>query len=269
MSVLGKQVRLGRLFNNPSGKILVIALDHAIGWGVIPGIENIQETLDTVVSGGPDAVTMLKGTAEKCFSNHAGKVGFILKCTTFAPFHPAYDAWVAQVDEGVRLGADAVAMGVTVGGRDQIDLLQNLGRFTREADMMGMPVATHIYPKGDLIDVSERYSVKNVAYAARAAAELGVDIIKTFYTGDTKSFTKVVKAAAPARVVVSGGPKLDSLEEVFKMTRDAMDAGAAGVTYGRNVWQAGDPVRVMKGLKSILHNNKDVKDAMAIVGGGA
>lgn len=259
--MLGKQVRLRRLFNQRSGRILVVALDHAIGWGVIPGIENIQETLDTVVSGGPDAVTMLKGTAEKCFLKHAGKVALILKCTTFAPFHPAHDAWIAQVDEGVRLGADAVAMGVTVGGRDQTHLLQNLGRFTREADMMGMPVVTHIYPKGDLIDDSERYSVKHVAYAARAAAELGVDIIKTFYTGDRESFAKVVEAAAPAQVVVSGGPKLDSPEAVFRMTRDAMDAGAAGVTYGRNVWQASDPVQVIETLKSIIHGSDSLQSA--------
>ena len=66
MSYLGKQVRLNRLFSNKSGRSLIIALDHAIGWGVIPGIENIQKTVDEMVLAGADALTVLKGTA-----NHA------------------------------------------------------------------------------------------------------------------------------------------------------------------------------------------------------
>ena len=66
MSFLGKEVRLKRLFNRKSGHLLTIALDHAIGWGVIEGIENIQAAVDIVASSGVDAITMQKGIAEKC-----------------------------------------------------------------------------------------------------------------------------------------------------------------------------------------------------------
>lgn len=69
-----------------------------------------------------------------------------------------------------------------------------------------MPVVTHSYPNGDLIAREERYSVKQVGYATRMALELGVDIIKTFWTGDGKSFEEIVKIGAPAKVVISGGP---------------------------------------------------------------
>jgi len=59
--------------------------------------------------------------------------------------------------------------------------------------------------------------------------------------------------------VVSGGPKLPHLKDVFEMTYGAMVAGAAGVTYGRNVWQAEDPARVIKALAHIIHKIRNCK----------
>ena len=262
---LGKEVRLKRLFNSKSGNILVIALDHAIGWGVIPGIDDIHKTMEKIVKAKPDAITMLKGTAEKVFRPYAGSIPFILKATTFSPYQPAYDTAVACVDEAVRLGADAIAIGATVCGDRQPELLHQLGEFVRQAYLVGLPTITHIYPKGNLIKKEDWYKEENVKYAARAGAELGVDIIKTFYTGDKESFTRVVQAV-PSNVVVSGGPKLPSLRDIFKMTYDAIQAGAKGVTYGRNVWQADNPVSVIKGLKHIIHEGGSVEEALEIAG---
>ena len=76
--MLGKEVRMNRLFANESGNVLVIALDHAVGWGVLEGIDDIKRALDKVAEGEPDAVTMLKGTANKVFGPYAGKIPFIL-----------------------------------------------------------------------------------------------------------------------------------------------------------------------------------------------
>jgi DhnA family fructose-bisphosphate aldolase class Ia len=264
MAFLGKEVRLKRLFNRRSGHLLAIALDHAVAWGVIEGIEKIQTTLDTVAASEPDAITIQKGIAEKCMGKWAGHQPFILKCSSFSPFYPCYDGYTGAVEDAIRLGADAVALGVTIGGKEQPELLKNLAIFTENASSYGLPVVTHIYPKGDLIPSSERYSYKHVAYAARAAAELGVDIVKTFYTGDPVSFRMVIEAC-PAYVVVSGGPKLDKLEDVFRMTRDAMDSGAAGITYGRNVWQRSNVGLVIKALKAIIHDNMSVENALKLV----
>jgi class I fructose-bisphosphate aldolase len=261
--MLGKLVRMNRLFNSGSGNILVIALDHAVGWGVIPGIEDMKKTMEKIIESAPDAITMLKGTAQQVFRPYAGTIPFILKCTTFAPYHPQYDTLVAGVDEAVRLGADAIAVGATLCGEHQAELLTQLGRITAEAELVGMPTVTHIYPKG--AGAEGQYAEENVKYAARAAAELNVDIVKTFYTGDPVSYKRVVEACSSA-LVVSGGPKLPSMRDMFQMTFDAMSAGARGVTYGRNVWQAEDPVRVVKALKRIIHENGSVDEAMEIAG---
>jgi class I fructose-bisphosphate aldolase len=262
--LLGKEVRLNRLFNKKSGNILVIALDHAIGWGVLPGIADMHAVMKKIVEAGPDAVTMLKGTAEKVFRPYAGTIPFIIKCTTFSPYHPQYDALVAQVDEAVRLGADAVAVGATLCGEHQAELLTQLSMVAREADSCGLPTVTHIYPKG--VGKDRQYDEEHVTYAARAAAELNIDIVKTYYTGDPESYARVVKAC-PSRVVVSGGPKLPSVRDVFQMTYDAMAAGARGVTYGRNVWQTEEPGVMIRALKRIIHEKATVDDAMEVIKG--
>ena len=162
------------------------------------------------------------------------------------------------------MGADALSVGVTIGGERQAELLTQLAKFTREAELMGMPVMAHIYPKGSLIKASERYQAKNIAYAARVATELGVDIIKTYYTGSAESFAKVVEAAAPAMVLVSGGAKSNNVLEVFQTTRDAIDVGARGVAYGRNVWQYENPTRIIHLFKKIIHEGLSIDKAIEI-----
>ena len=41
-----------------------------------------------------------------------------------------------------------------------------------------------------------------------------------------------------------------------------MDVGWAGVAYGRNVFQAEDPTKVIKALYLIINKNFDVDEAM-------
>lgn len=262
MPLLGREIRLKRLFSHPSGRIVVVAIDHAIGWGVIPGIEIIQDTLDLIVDSNPQAVTLVKGIANNCFQKHAGKIALILKSTSFSPYHPFFDASIASIEEAIRLGADAIAVGVTIGSNDQASLISNLARITEKAEINGMPVVCHVYPKGGLIPKDEQYSIKNVCYAARSASELGVDIVKTWYTGSPESFHKVVIAAQPSVVVLSGGPKLETIDDVFNITKGAIDAGAVGVTFGRNIWQSENPKLMISLINKIVHENYSVDDTL-------
>lgn len=264
MSSVGKEVRLRRLFHSSNTSVSV-ALDHAISWGVMPGIENIRRIINELSEAGPDSFTILKGTALRCYETNLGRIPFILKATSFSPFHPAFDTPLATVEEALRLGADAISIGTTMGGDDQAELINNLAQAVRAADQYGLPTVTHIYPKGNLIPKEDQYLVQHVAYSARAAAELGVDIIKTYYTGTGESFQKIIEAASPARVVISGGPKAESLEQFFQMTRDGMDAGAFGVTYGRNIWQAEKPKAVLKALQALVRDRVSVNEALQIV----
>jgi len=93
---LGKAIRVQRMQNPASGRIFTVAIDHAPSYGVLNGIENIQAVVDQVARAGPDAMVMMKGTAERCFRPYAGRVALMLKCSTLSPFHPERDVWVAQ-----------------------------------------------------------------------------------------------------------------------------------------------------------------------------
>jgi class I fructose-bisphosphate aldolase len=137
-----------------------------------------------------------------------------------------------------------------------------LAALVREAERAGMPVIAHAYPNGGMIPPEERFSAERVGYAARLAMELGVDIVKTFYTGSTETFAQVVDRGAPALVVAAGGPKLETETQALQMAYDVVKARAAGITFGRNVWQSRSMGRVIRALQLILHKNSTVKEAL-------
>jgi class I fructose-bisphosphate aldolase/fructose-bisphosphate aldolase/2-amino-3,7-dideoxy-D-threo-hept-6-ulosonate synthase len=253
MTALGKAIRIARMKNRHSGRILTVAIDHAPSYGVLEGLENIRQVVDEVASARPDALLMMKGVAARCFAPHAGKVALIMKCSSISLYHPERDVWVSSVEDALRLGADAIAMAMTVGSTDQPQLMENVGALVREAERVGLPVIVHAYPCGECVPPEERYSMERVAYASRMAMELGVDIIKTFYTGSAETFARVVEIAAPALVVAAGGPRLETDADVLRMAYDVVQAGAAGITFGRNIWQSGDTEGVIQALKRVVH----------------
>lgn len=259
---LGKSIRLKRLFNAQSGRLLAITVDHPITRGVLPGLVNINDAMRKIVTGKPDAITMHKGIAEKVFAPYAGDVSLIFKSTAYSTaYHPHYDTPVADVEEAVRFGADAISVGMIVGGPEQATQLTHLGRISKEAALAGMPLVAHIYPKGTMVKDSN--DADAVAYAVRAGAELGVDLIKTFWTGSTDSFMKVIEAC-PSKVALAGGEVGKTLEDYLRMTRDALDVGLAGVTYGRFVWQHEHPAAVIRSLAALMHENASVSEALDV-----
>ena len=264
MAHLGKEIRLKRLLDPESGKLLSITVDHSIARGIMGGLINIRGTLDKIVAGGPSAVTMHKGIAENCFGPYANKTALIVKCSSFSPYQPGLDTWVTDVEECVRLGADAVSMGCIVGGEKQPEQLRQLGLISKQAASMGMPLVAHIYPRGEMVPKEARYDWKNIAYGVRAGAELGVDIVKTSYTGSPDTMQKVVEAC-PTRVVIAGGDVGNRLEDYLQMTRDAIDIGCVGVTFGRFVWEYHDTASLIKVLRFVIFKNGSAKEAMEML----
>ena len=257
--LLGKKIRLNRLLSDKSGRYLGVTVDHAMARGVLKGLEGIRPLIGKIVAGHPDEVTMHKGIADSCFEEYAGKVPLVLKVTTFGPTHPRQDVQVTGVSDAVSYGADAVSAGCIVLGKEQPGQIAQLGRITDEAHRLGIPVVAHIYPRG-LENREDWHKVENVMYAARLGAELGVDIIKTTYTGDPDSFSRVV-ACAPVRVAVAGGDA-EPIEAVFATAWGVIAAGGVGITFGRSVFQSENPTAFIKTLAQIVHNGMSVKDAL-------
>lgn len=164
MGLLGKEIRLNRILNQKDGRMLAVAVDQAMARGIFKELMPIERKINEIIEGGPDAITMHKGIADTCFAPHAGKSGLIMKCSTFSPWQPNYDVGVADVEEAIQLGADAVSMGCIVGGDDQPEQLQNLARISGKASSYGIPVVAHIYPRGNQIPEDEKGNWEHTAY---------------------------------------------------------------------------------------------------------
>jgi DhnA family fructose-bisphosphate aldolase class Ia len=98
--------------------------------------------------------------------------------------------------------------------------------------------------------------------------ELGVDIVKTFYTGSAETFAQVVEMAVPALVVAAGGPRLETDGDVLRMAYDVVQAGADGITFGRNIWQSDDVTGIIGALKHILHAGGTGAEATSMLASG-
>ena len=82
--------------------------------------------------------------------------------------------------------------------------------------------------------------------------ELGADIVKVPYTGDMESFSDVVSSCC-VPVVIAGGERMDSTRDVLQMVHDAIKAGGAGISMGRNVFQHPNRIQLVRALRAIVH----------------
>lgn len=114
---LGKNVRLRRIFNDPSGRLLSVAVDHFVGYqkAMTDGLADLPKTIAQVVAAKPDAVTMMEGAAKHCWSPYAGKVALIIQLGCFTPDDRIAER-IGSVEGVVRAGADAVAISIGVRG---------------------------------------------------------------------------------------------------------------------------------------------------------
>lgn len=268
MAMLGKEVRMSRLVNPKSNKMMAITVDHATSRGIAPltGLHHIQDTIDKIILGRPDAMTLTKGIAEHCMWNHAGEVAMLMKISNYSPVAPTRDTVFGTVDEAIRMGADAVSMGCMTLGDFQGEQFEAIGRVSEECMRKGMPLIGHVYPKGESVKPEDRTAWENIAYCVRSACELGMDIIKTTYTGDPDSMAKVV-ATVPStfRIVIQGGDACKTLDDYLQMTREAMDCGVGGVTMGRFVWDYKDVTALVIALRYIIHEGYSVKEAKELL----
>jgi DhnA family fructose-bisphosphate aldolase class Ia len=90
-------------------------------------------------------------------------------------------------------------------------------------------------------------------------------VLKTDYSGDAESFGQVVRASFRP-VLIAGGPKTTTLRQTLEMVRGALSSGASGMFIGRNVFQAPDPRRMMRVLRSIIHEDLDLAGALERLG---
>ncbi len=257
----GKARRLSRIFR-PDNRTVVVPMDHGVSIGPVKGIENMQDIVNRLLKGGADAVVVHKGIAKRVSVTNAGLIVHLSAISNLTP-NCQNKVQVCNVQEAVRLGADAVSVHVNIGAPDECDMLTVLGRVADECDQYGMPLLAMMYPRGPKIP--NEHDATAVAHAARIGAELGADIVKTNYTGTVESFRHVVEGC-PVPVIIAGGPKAETTQQILQMVQDSIEAGCAGLSIGRNVFQHENPTSMVKALVGIVHEGASVQDAMRLLG---
>lgn len=253
-----KELRLRRLADPRSGRIFIVPLDHGVTQGPIAGLDCIDRTVSRIVSSGfVNALVVHKGilfSRLRTFGCHP-TVSLILHLSASTSFGPDPDdkTLVASVEEAVRVGADGVSVHVNLGAPTESKMLADLGRVAEQCNSWGMPLLAMTYLRGPAIDGS-RY-VERLAHAARVAEELGADIVKLEYPGSRELF-RVVTDGVRIPVVIAGGVRGDSTAATLRLVEDSLAAGGAGVSLGRRIFQADDPLALCCALGRMIHEGR-------------
>lgn len=264
MTILGKKIRMERILNRDTGNTVIVPMDHGMTVGPIPGIIDIKDAIERVARGGANAIVEHKGLVERGH-RHGGKdVGLIVHLSASTNLGPNQNAktLVCSVEEAIKLGADAVSIHVNIGNGDEKEMLNDFGRIANDARTWGMPLLAMIYPRGDKID--NPYDPGIIKHAARVGDEMGADIVKVSYTGSPESFRQVVEGCG-IPVVIAGGEKMSSDLDILKMVKGAVDAGGAGVSIGRNIFQHSNPTRMVMAISGIVHGKKSIDEVRAVL----
>jgi fructose-bisphosphate aldolase/2-amino-3,7-dideoxy-D-threo-hept-6-ulosonate synthase len=257
----GKKRRLKRILQKDN-RTVIVPMDHGVSMGPIKGITNMQNIVDQLLKGGVDALVLNKGIAKRVELDNTGLVVHLSAISTLTP-NANNKVQVCTVQEAIRTGADAVSVHINVGAPEEDKMLETLGKVSDKCDIHGMPLLAMMYPRGPKIQ--SEHSVEVVAHAARLGAELGADIIKTNYTGDTESFKTVVEGC-PVPVIIAGGPKCETEQEILQTVYESIKAGGAGLSIGRNVFQHANPTLMVKAMSAIVHKGVSVEQALKILG---
>ncbi len=259
---IGKRIRLERIVDRNSGRSVVVPMDHGVTVGPIYGLTDMKQAVNAIAEGGANAVLVHKGIVIAGHRGYGKDIGLILhlSASTMLGPDPLDKVMVATVEEAIKMGADAVSMHVNVGAETEAGMLEALGETAMVCEEWGMPLLAMMYPRGE--KVKSEHDVEVVKHVARVGAELGADVIKTNYTGNPDTFKDVIDSC-PVPVIIAGGPKTDTDEDVLKMVEDAISVGAAGVSIGRNVFQHKNPKDMTIAISKVVHEGVSAEEAMA------
>jgi fructose-bisphosphate aldolase / 2-amino-3,7-dideoxy-D-threo-hept-6-ulosonate synthase len=238
----------------PDGRALIVAIDHPLYSWPCPGLEDRAAVLRAVSAGGADAVICSYGTLRDLRAE-LGACAPILKLdlTTLAlgrDYPVSEYARAYSVEDALRLGAAAVLTYVQLGTPFELEALRTAARVAARADELGLPYVCEIMPvEGEAYP--DPSSPVAIAAAARSAAELGARIVKTTMPNPPAAVEAACSCGVP--VVLAGGDFEADSERLLGQVRSALDAGAAGVAHGRNIWGRADPRAAVAALREVVH----------------
>jgi len=232
----------------------MLACDHGYFMGPTSKLENPRRTIEPLLPFA-DTLAVTRGVLRNCV-DPKWDTPILLRVsggTSILKEDLSDEEITASMKDAVRLNVSAVALSIFVGTNHEKQSLVNLSKLVDQGQEIGMPVMAITAVGKEL----EKRDAKYLGLACRLAAEIGVQVVKTYYC---ENFSRVAEGC-PVPLVVAGGPKLNTETDVFELAFHAVREGAVGVDMGRNIWQNDNPVAMIKAIRAIVHENATVKEA--------
>jgi len=251
----GMKNRLAQLM--PKGKCFFMPIDHGYFQGPTSGLEKPWETVEPLMPY-VDAIFCTRGTLRAAMDPIQTKpiVLRVSGCTSIIGKDLANEEITTSIEEIIRVNASAVGVSVFIGSDYENQTLKNLSDLVNDCEDFGIPVMAVTAVGREL----EKRDARYLGLCSRICAELGARVVKTYWCED---FEKVTQGC-PVPVIMAGGPRCETVREVFEFVHDGMQRGAAGINLGRNVWKNTEPVAIAKALHAIVHENAGVEKAETI-----
>jgi DhnA family fructose-bisphosphate aldolase class Ia len=256
----GKRLRMGCIFRAGDGRSVIVAVDHGGIAGPLPGIEKPASVMRACVRGGADAVLTTRGFVKASIDEWAPSTALIMRLTGgFTVLGGGFEEeQISSAETALRYGASAAAVSVKFGHSREGDFIRQASLTADSCEQWNLPLMVEAMATCKELRATDPEGVK---LAARAAQEIGADIVKSYYTGDPESFRGVIEGC-PAPVVILGGERTDDLRLVFEQVHGSLQAGGAGIAIGRNIWQQAAPQAVVEAMVGLVHEGWSVKQAL-------
>lgn len=248
----GMKKHLSNIFDPVSGNTVMFAFDHGYFMGSTAGLERLDLVIPTLTPY-VDVLMGTRGALRDCVPPQSRK-GIALRVTSGSSMlndDLSHEVLAVDIQDAIRMNADAMAVQTFIGADGQLSSIDNLSRCINAGITYSVPTMG-VVAVGKDMERTDRF----FKLATRIIAEMGVNIIKTYYC---ENFEEIV-AACPVPIVVAGGKKLPE-EEALHLAYVSIRDGANGVDMGRNIFQSNHATAMAAAIGKIVHEKFDDKKA--------
>ena len=248
----GMKNRLARIFNPQTARTVMLAVDHGYFQGPTTGLERIDLTIVPLMPYA-DALMLTRGILRSTVPPSLTKP-IVMRCSGGPSIlkELSNEELAVDIEDAIRMNVAAITLQVFIGGEYETRSVHNMTKLVDMGLRYGIPTMA--------VTAVGKKMVRDAKYfrlACRICAELGANIVKTYYVPEDFA---TVTASCPVPIVMAGGKKMPELD-ALTMAYNAVQQGAAGVDMGRNIFQSDAPKSMIQAVGKLVHENLKPQEA--------
>jgi len=242
----GIDLRLAKIFNNKKN-LVISALDHVMEYGDQTGIENAGSAIKNCLT--TDALLLPRFMLKRnwdLFARSKNPPTPIVRINWSSSFYYPLNyregntTIATTVEEAVAAGAEAVICSLFLEEGDQLRETENISIFSevvRQKEALGIPL------------IGEAYIVEHK------------DKTPDQIHAKVKRVSRIMENT-PVPVFTIGAEKLNTDLDVLKKAKASVDQGARGIIFGRNIFMAEDPIKLVKALNEVINRGTEPEETV-------